>query len=325
MKRKVVHLFIASFLLLGVGLGCSEDFDPFTDVTKLRVLAIQVEPAELSPGEMGQLESLVVEPSGSDISYQWSWCPVVTNAFTGHECPVDEQMLFRLLEAQAESATGVSLQIPGGISLFDLGTGSSAVFPFLIDGSILSAVCQQVVAQMGDQLPFLPDCNGKMITSIKLKVSDGVDEVTAVKELPLLLNDDLDANQNPTLGDVVAIRESARIFLDENMFTPLEASTGYDIEVTVPPQSSESFVSESIETGAPIVEQESLFMTWFITYGDTEFGRTSYIPNETPFEKIQQNNWALPSAAESNGTATLYVVLQDERGGVSWAVRSVSL
>ncbi|MBN2344476.1 MAG: hypothetical protein JXX29_01740 [Deltaproteobacteria bacterium] len=318
-RRANLNVVVAATVLFAM--ACSEDFEAFTDVTKLRVLAIQSEPAELMPGEIGQLSALVAADDNASVTYQWSWCPVATSAIMGHECPVTEEML---LAAIAQNGGG-AFEIPEGVSLFDLGTSQTAVFPFIIGADVLQIACTQLVAQAGDQLPFLPDCEGSLDTTVKLVVNDGVDEVVVVKQLNLLLSESLIANRNPALGTLTASdSEGVSITLEEAPGT-LVSQHGYELAVSLSPQVSESFETTDVETGAIVIDRESLFMTWFISGGETEYGRTSYIPGETEFDKLRLNTWWPPRVAESDGTATLYLVLQDERGGTSWLTRTVQL
>jgi hypothetical protein len=314
MKQFILLVFLTMTLF-----SCTEEMDKFTDVTKLRVLAIQVSPAELLPGETGEISALVAASEDRVLTRQWSWCPVPTTSLNGHECPVDEQMMRQLI---AENA-GVSESILPDVSPFDLGTGETARFPYIVDGGVLQLACEQVVAQFGDDLPLVPDCDGKLTTTVRLDISDGVETMTAIKQMNLLLNPNLVPNQNPEVGAVYQLTASGLSEIGATASLPGKQTA--NLRVAIAKDASETFETVSIETGAPVMDSENLFMTWFITGGETEFGRTSYIAGETNFEKLKQNSWDTPSAAESGGTAILYVVLQDERGGVSWTLRQVSI
>ena len=319
MKKMIMRKIFLLAFVFAASLGCSEEMDKFTDVTRLRVLAIQVSPAELLPGDTGEISALVAASADREVTRQWSWCPVPTTSLNGHLCPVDEQMLRQLI---AEN-TGVPESILPDVSPFDLGTGEQATFPYIVGDTVLQLVCEQVVAQFGDTLPLVPDCNGKLITTVRLDISDGVDTVVAVKQMNLILNPELVPNENPAVGAVRLVTPSGAVEMSAATVLPEQKTAALRVEIAE--AASEQFDGVSVETGDMVADHENLFMTWFITGGETEFGRTSYIAGETPFEKLRRNSWVTPSVAESGGMATLYVVLQDERGGVSWTGRTVSI
>jgi len=62
---------LLAILLLG---ACSNDFDPPSLVTGLRVLAIQAEPPELAPGQTTTLTILRAGPLPDGTTFHWDWC-----------------------------------------------------------------------------------------------------------------------------------------------------------------------------------------------------------------------------------------------------------
>lgn len=62
---------LIAIVLLG---ACGSDFDPPSLVTGLRVLAIQAEPPELSPGETTTLSILRAGPLPDGTTFHWDWC-----------------------------------------------------------------------------------------------------------------------------------------------------------------------------------------------------------------------------------------------------------
>ncbi|MBN2528816.1 MAG: hypothetical protein JXR76_20670 [Deltaproteobacteria bacterium] len=314
-------LSIAGLFMLLITAACNEEFEKFTDVTKLRVLAIQVEPAELIPGETGTINALVDAPDGEDVQYKWSWCPIATTSLNGHECPVTEEMLLSLISQN----TGVPTVLLPDVPLFNLGNGPNASFPYVIGEDVLQLACDQVVNQLGDTLPILPDCEGKLVSTIRLDVTAKEQTMTAVKQMNLILNSDIVPNQNPGVEQMYQRIENGLVELVNDSPMTFAPKDRIDLRVTVPKAASETYETLAIETGEPVMKYENLFITWFITGGDTEFGRTSYIPAKTPFEQLMLNTWWLPRADEVNGKATIHVVLQDGRGGVSWTSRTIRI
>lgn len=321
MKHKFILIVSLSGLLLSGLIACSEDFEQFTDVTKLRVMAIQSSPAELLPGDTGQITALVSAPKNKEISYQWTWCPIATNAFNAHVCPIDEKMLMDMISQNID----LPIALPTGVSIFDLGTDATAEFPYVFGQDTLKLICEQIAEQFGDNLPFIPECEGRLATTIRLDVSDGEQTLTAVKQLNLLLDSKIVVNQNPPIGELQIVNSNIPSVLNADGILVVGSKDKLELKVMAAPSVSETFQTTSIVTNEVIQDNESLFMTWFITSGETEFGRTSYIPSETNFEKLLLNTWWLPSVAESSGNATIHVVLQDERGGVSWTSRTLAV
>ena len=84
----------AAALVLG---GCANDLEKQSQVTKLRVLAVRAEPAELVvlPGFDGglpktTLTALAVEPSGAPVSIQYALCAFIGNGPAARlDCPGD--------------------------------------------------------------------------------------------------------------------------------------------------------------------------------------------------------------------------------------------
>jgi hypothetical protein len=71
---------------------------------------------------------------------------------------------------------------------------------------------------------------------------------------------------------------------------------------------------------------ERLFITWFIESGDTDNMRTSFIFERTDFDKMRRNTWTpAVSRLYAPDTSRIYVVLHDNRGGVSWRAGKVNL
>ncbi|MBN2804759.1 MAG: hypothetical protein JXR91_16810 [Deltaproteobacteria bacterium] len=302
--------------------ACSPDFESFNDVTKLRVLGISILPAELNGGEKGVIDALVIpgvkDGETLEVKYEWSWCPISSGSINSYDCLVTDKQLQDSLSFAGDGA--------GSLPPLDLGSEPTALFEYDMDPAVLKQLCLQIKSLAAPSFVVLPDCDRELNAIVKLKVSDGVDEVVAVKDLNLLLDENAVANNNPLLGEISAISpdDGKKILLDEKNPAELFEKTTYEIELDVKKESSEEFWTRD-DQGEPVQKKESLFVTWFKSGGDAEYRRTGYIDGETQFEDINKNSWKTPKISDDGSTAYLYIVLQDERGGVTWITRQIEL
>jgi len=323
MKREAARiagvLGIGAFLL---GLGCAEDYEPFNELSKLRVLAIRAEPPDLLPGEGTEISALVYEPDGDDLEYRWSWCPVAAGAATGFECVVDEQ---DLRDMAAGLFPGAEALVPS----LDLGREPTAAFQHSIPPAILQGMCDAILSSGAPSFVTLPDCEEELVVTVRLVVSGGGESVTAVKELALKMSADAEVNSNPAIGAVVASPAGGggEVVLEEGSAVDLEAGAELELAVAVPREAAEEYTPEPTEEEPdPQPTTESLFMSWFVTDGSTLFGRTTYLDGEIGLDELGSNTWTLPDAEDApEGEAALFLVLQDERGGVAWTSRQVAV
>jgi hypothetical protein len=66
-------------------------------------------------------------------------------------------------------------------------------------------------------------------------------------------------------------------------------------------------------------------MTWYVETGDLDNNRTSF-NGSAPFDDMEKNIWTpAPTEDYAPSTARLYVVIHDNRGGVSWRSGTVNL
>ena len=302
--------------------GCSEEFEPFNEVRKLRILAIQAEPPTLMPGETSDIRALVFEPEGELVEYQWDWCPLRTGSEAGFECAITEQ---ELIEAASELDPIAAALIPS----YDLGTDQEVSLEHFLSEEVLDAFCGE---GQTSELPFpgvgeLPECGDFLTISLRLTVYDGVDTAQAIKNVRFALNTSLVPNTNPVFSGVFARLEgeSASQFevLDEDSIFNMAVNSKYELESDINEASAEIFTpSPTNDEPNPEPQSERLFLTWFVTDGETEFGRTGFIDGVLSFEDLTKNNYFTPS---DSGTAQFFLVIQDERGGVDWITRTIQI
>jgi hypothetical protein len=287
--------------------GCSADFDPYTRLTALRVLAVQSDPVAPAPGETASLTAMIYTPAGDSVVEQrWSWCPFAADP--GQDCPISEA------ELRAEAGDAAD-----DIPPYDLGTGATAAFPHTLPPALLDAICDGTPGQ-----PQLVDCLGGFPVEIHMTVRTATDEVTTVRRLRLRRTVDTDANTNPTIDALSVFMDGDRMLTDVAEVTvPREVET--PLRVAVSPEMSEPYRGEDFE-GNPADKVERLTLTWFVESGDTSASRTGYIDGLVPLEEALEVDWE-PATVEDfpADTSRVIVVLRDDREGVSWRTGAARL
>ncbi|HEX2657819.1 MAG TPA: hypothetical protein VHU40_06090 [Polyangia bacterium] len=293
--------------------ACRPDFAPFNRVEALRILAVQAEPAAPLTGETSTLSALVFTPTPDPtLAYHWTWCPLGGAANDGgYACPFKED------ELNAGLAAASLPPLPP----FELGTGETAALTNSIDPQVSAAVCA------GGLTPGMKfDCSGGFPIQLTLTVTTSTDTVTAVQKMKLRFDPTMSPNANPPVdglqarvgGVLMDLTDVATVTLPRDRETPLFA--------LAQPSISESYLGLD-DDGMPATLKERMFMTWFVESGDTDDTRTSFVNNgTTDFAALLENKW-IPAKTKdyASSTARLFVVLHDNRGGVSWRSAIVNL
>jgi hypothetical protein len=309
---RAARILTVAFALLGP--ACEDDFAPYNRIDKLRVLAIQSEPVELTPGGMVTLRPLVYVPPGQSVSLAWSWCPVAGSRDTGSAC----------LATPEELAAATGAASPS----FELGTGGTAQLAADLPPGLVRGLC---AGRLGDRdLPLTPDCKFGLPLTIRLEARTGpaeapTDRVVAIHKLNLRL-DEGPVNLNPAVPGLVLDPEANPRPMDDSGEAVLVApGSKLSLGVVIPLDSAETYPGRPSE-GEPPSARERLVFTWFVELGETRFQRTSFIDGVIPLEQAARNRWDLPLAHETSAdSARLIVVVRDNRGGVSWRTGRVRL
>ena len=140
-------------------------------------------------------------------------------------------------------------------------------------------------------------------------------------------------NNNPTISGVriagpgVAPEDAAPLVEGEPF--PVAYDAAYTILLDVDASTSEAFTPEGDERDPdPDPERENLIATWYYEGGAFEEERTAYIDGASDdLEALTTNTWSAPEERRDRapGEIDLYIVLQDEREGLGWVVRTLRL
>lgn len=287
--------------------GCGRDFDPYNRLTSLRVMAIQSEPPAPAPGETALLTPLVYVPASQAApTYAWSWCPLPGSAGEGFRC--------RVTEAELSALAGV--EVPP----FDLGAEPFARFAHTLAPEALERVCQGIPGT-----PLIPDCEGGFPVQIRMTVRTEADEVVTVRTLRLRFAAAHEPNRNPRIEGLLARIDGADQPIEATPALTLPRHEDTVIKAVVSESEAETHTDYD-DLGNARTVTERLILSWFVESGDTKEQRTGTLPGEVPLARAVENEWK-PAKTEDypDGTARLFVVLRDSRGGVSWIHGAVLL
>lgn len=297
--------------------GCQElDWEEYSEVTKLRILAVRAEPPEIGPGQVATVDALVTNPQGAPIALAWELCFVTEGPDEEYACLLD-------------SESGETLGVP-------LGQGDSVQVPYdLVDAAAgdLEAICDELLQAEVPEFVQLPDCERGLEVTIRLTATSGDDREVGVKGLLLLLEDEAardDVNVNPTIDGLLVDNTSASAGPVE-----IDVVAGEPVRLQALVNSDEAQQYEAPdpdEEGARLdAENEVLSIAWFATHGRYDRQTTYFQDEVVEGAEFQNNTLNLlkgGTPAEVGDTVTVWVVVRDDRGGVdyaSWTLDVVSI
>jgi hypothetical protein len=309
MMRLRAAIWIVPLAVLGM-IGCGEDFDPYNRLNSLRVLAIASEPASPGSAETATLTPLIYATEDDPpLGYAWSWCPLAAPIPDGGECAIDEAEF-------AQLAMGSGVSPPP----YDLGSDPTAQFSNVFDPELLAGLC----AQSAEGLALL-DCEHGFPIQIRFTVTSASDELVAVRTLRLRFGE-IEANQNPAIAAIRAtLPEQGELELaepseDAEPEVTLQRRAGTTITADISENEAESYQSAGEQA------RERLLVTWFVESGSTKYEHTSFDEGVQPIEETVENSWEPERVSEyPPEVARLFVVVRDDRGGVSWRSAAVQL
>ena len=310
---KSLHLLACALALA----GCADSFADYNQVTGFRLLGIGADAPTLADGESAQLSALVTETGAT---YAWSWCPLTQGQAGGYACAISHDQL----QAVADQALGAGqVTVPP----YDLGSGETATFDYPVPPELLAAVCDFIKQNDVPDVADVPSCDGRYEMKIRLETAGSDNSVIGVRDVDLLYQDGLERNANPTIDSVVAVDPSgAEVTLDPSAPTQLSRDVDYTLQVDVAADQAQTYMAPPVEGGPPVPTRENLFVTWFYEAGKMDKIRTSYLQDSQDLTNLRENHWRTPTTDErAEATTTLWFVIRDDRGGISWITRDVGL
>jgi hypothetical protein len=291
--------------------SCGSDFDPSSRVTGLRLLATRADAPFAAPGEEVHLESLVTDGLGRSYQVAWGICerPASTTA-TGclQSLPIDTQPLaVDTRSAKETAASTFSFVVPEDALAGIPEAGRRSLYY-----GVVEVACPGIV-RAGPSPEGLPlSCSDPGGALLALGSYDiGVKRVF-VRER--------DRNANPEIAAVTFDGLSwpedeiktivACASATDNQFDRCEGES-HAMSVTIPETSFESGVDEF---GATFAEQ--LLVDYYATDGIFEYETRDA---RQPVTRFKARQGAVGSSID------LWIVVHDDRGGVTWAKRTLSV
>ena len=264
-----------------IGSGCSDKLPDYSQLSTLRVLAIQASTPEVS--DTGATVTLTpwisdINGSGRDLQYSYQAC-------------IDPGIRFG-----AQPSCGESFNVP--VPLTAIGatrhtyTGAAPHFNITLPTGVLTSGALISATQQFNGIAYL--------VVYRLQSSDGKDTVTAFKRIIVSTNPT--KNKNPTINSVLSENASLTLVPATSPYPAAKAK----LSVTMSPDSQETYQVSQTD-GSQSSSVESISLTWFYSDGTTQLSRT--FP-ATP------NEWTLPSPLPSARSAVIVVVAHDGRGGI---------
>ena len=307
MKNRIVSLIAVLPLPL---LGCDEPLEPGAKVDSFRVLAEQADQPYAHPGETVQLSSLSFDPALRPISWAWASCvnPASSDLdgcltqIAGSDDPAGA------IFASGTGTDTAALTIPPDAlsSLPTAARGAATV-------GVVSAACPgdlSLGAGPGG-LPFRCQETGTGRDMALDEFIVGLKRIT-VRET--------DRNQNPVITGITfdgqewpadEVKEVGFCNQTQFVYSTCPSKEKHQLSVTLTP---ESFEGGKDELGRDF--DEAVVVQYYATEGIFE--------NEVKTGKQPKNGWVARKRA-SGQTVTLWFVARDDRGGVSWAERQVTV
>jgi hypothetical protein len=306
-KKLGLFGFISSLAVLA---GCGADFDPGSRVTSFRVLAVQADAPFAKPGETVNLTSLSYDPEGRTVNWAWATCVNPPSS------SVDGCLAKIALDSQAAGTPLMAVQGPG------LDSFTYTVPIDALDSVAAAARSSALVGILNVACPGdLTFENGA--GDLPVRCADpstgrvlGLDEY--VVGLKRIFVRDTDRNQNPSIANITfdgqdwpegEVKQVTACDTDGNTYSTCSGLSKHQLGATVTPDSIESGQDEF---GASFREQ--VIVEYYATEGIFE--------DAVRIAESPVTGWAARKKA-SGTDLTMWFVVHDDRGGVTWVTRTV--
>ena len=300
----------ALFALSGLAMGCDEPLEPGAKVDSFRVLAEQVDQPYAHPGETVKLSSLSFDPQNRPITWAWASCLNPSDSSL-------QGCLLKMNESRdptsAIFATGAGVDAPELTVPQDAITSLPAAARGAASVGVVSVACpgDLSVGEGPGGLPF--QCKDSQ-TGRDMALDEFI---AGIKRVSVR---DTDRNQNPVITGVTfdgedwpedEVKDVGFCKQSDFVYSTCPSKEKHQLSLRLTP---DSFEAGQDELGREF--NEAVVIQYYATEGIFEFEvRTGESP---------KTGWVARQSA-SGQTLTLWFVARDDRGGVSWAERQVSV
>lgn len=305
-----------AILLTGLALlaGCSQSFDPVSNVEGFRVLDVRAEPPDLHPGDVTRLDALVVDPKNpaAPKSVLYLGCDPSPSVYAENPCARYQTI------SDASQLLGSDGGLPPGAHFIGIDTASYTAPAGLFDGlapddlarsrGVLAVILGIAVEADVAALPSGPEAQ-QLFQKILTKQ---IPSQLVIKRIRI--SDDPNLNQNPTLGlvatDTDVIRREHPLLVAPGEAVPLFARASENAQ--------QGYVAVGPD-GTKDPRTERPILSWFTSAGALDKSRTVDSDPDQTFTAPDGSQDDAAHAIPAGRTFTLWVVLRDGRGGTDWA------
>ncbi len=270
-----------SLIVLALGLAaCTEDFAPGSLLVGPRLLAVEVSPLEVGPGERVSLSPRYFLPSGAKApAATWRFCPFTAGPAAGYVCaiPACETTLVAEADGHLEAdptALALSCLATLGASLGGAGTSSSAA-----------------------ELPKVVEL------AFKLQLSTADDQREVIVRVPYYPKGVPEPRNRPPVIEAVLI--GGVLSSTTTAAAPLARDAKLEIVVRTAATSLDTYVDTS---GKSRIEEP--LVSYYSTAGRFNSDRASGVEASNSLEAIELK--------DGDDRALTFVVVRDGRGGQTW-------
>lgn len=294
--------------------GCGAEFDPGSRVTDFRLMAVQADAPFAAPGEQVHLKALYHEPFARPVSLAWMTC----------RTPADISPLGCLAKiAQDAAASGQPPAMQQGVGLdeIDVTIPVDALDDVPDDGVGNAVIGVVTVACPGTLSMIEPAATGELpFRCLEAGSNEALPYERFAVSVKRVFLRRVDRNENPTIDQVTwdgepwldtDVKSVQPCSNDSNILDDCEGGERHRVSVELSAGFAESGTDE---LGHDFEEQ--VVVQYYATEGTFEFDvRTGDAPD---------NRWVARKRA-SGQLQTLWFVVRDNRGGVSWVSRQVQV
>jgi hypothetical protein len=296
---------LSALLILALLSGCvinknkyprPRDLPPSWLIDRVRILAVQADPPEATPGTQVHFTALITDPNDEVDLTVWLACPPDLSGGAG--CAVDLGSLSGSPTPEELAAAGVIGIEPGLPPTY---TPDESLLADLTDDQRLEGlnVTVQVAAfpsSMLEDTDFDPDAYNQVEVGYKR----------------LVVSDAATPNHNPTIAAFTV----DGVEIPPGTVAEVDHAQKFELGIVIPPEAIETYEYKDRE-GQVEERTEQPYATWYCTGGTVGEYWTLY-----PYT---QANWTSPADASETPSVTCWAVVRDRRGGMAWVEQALTI
>ncbi len=265
-------------------------------IDRERILAVKAEPAEPGPGDTVSFEGLIVSPDREIEMVMWIGC--LGSDLDVFGCTIDEEVLADLEDMTVEELMELyeTLQEAGLMGVQPYMEPS-----FTVPDDILDDLTEE---ERNEGLTLFTQ-----VTAFPSDAEDEDDAELGLKRVPV--SDALTPNSNPVIDHILF----DGVEIAEGVVVEVDAGQTYTIEPVLADDAIETYQYLGIDDEWEERIEEPYFSV-YVQEGAPSAVNTLYPHNDF--------DWTAPEAPEF-GEQSIWIVVQDRRGGMNWWTQAIEL